>query len=96
MIFHQDHDAEKASATVAKLRERLRVKPEFKFSKCSDDIRTQFFAFLSDHQFKVRALAVEEARIYSAHLRSGTGKFLQLLPSEFDATQRGCDQRRER
>jgi hypothetical protein len=79
VIFHQDHDAEKASATVAKLRERLRVKPEFKFSKCSDHIRTQFFAFLSDHQFKIRALAVEKARIYSAHLRSEPERFYNFF-----------------
>jgi hypothetical protein len=79
VIFHREVDAEKTSVAIAELRERLRVKPEFKFSKCSDEIRTQFFAALSDHQFKVRALAVEKARIYSTHLRSEPESFYNFF-----------------
>ncbi len=79
VIFDQEQEAEKASATVARVREHLRVKPEFKFSKCSDDIRTQFFGLLSDHQFKVRALVVEKSRIYSAHLRSEPKNFYNFF-----------------
>lgn len=79
VIFPEDRDAEKASATIAVLRERLRVKPEFKFNKCSDDIRTQFFAFLSDHRFNVRALVVEKARIHSRHLRSKPERFYNFF-----------------
>jgi len=79
VIFHNNEDAEKASNTIEKLRERLGVKPEFKFSKCSNDIRTQFFAFLSDHQFKVRAIVVEKARIFSPHLRSEPEHFYNFF-----------------
>jgi hypothetical protein len=79
VIFDNNEDAEKASNTIGKLRERLGVKPEFKFSKCSNDIRTQFFAFLSDHQFKVRAIVVEKARIFSTHLRSEPEHFYNFF-----------------
>ena len=83
VIFDDYVEAEKTSATIGRIRERLRVKPEFRFSKCSNDVRTQFFAFLSDHKFKVRALIVEKARVYSPHLRSESEAFynffLQLL-----------------
>jgi hypothetical protein len=79
VIFDQNEDAEKASAQVAKVRERLKVKPEFKFSKCSDDIRTQFFAFMSDHRFRVRAIVVEKARIFSPYLRSEPERFYNFF-----------------
>jgi hypothetical protein len=79
VIFRDYAEAEKTSATIARLRERLGVKPEFRFSKCSKDVRTQFFAFLSDHQFKVRALIIEKARVYSPHLRSESESFYNFF-----------------
>ena len=79
VIFDQNDDAEKTSAHVADLRGRLKVKPEFKFSKCSDDIRTQFFALLSDHRFRIRAIVVEKAKIFSPHLRSEPEHFYNFF-----------------
>lgn len=79
VIFHDFAEAEKTSATIARVRERLRVKPEFRFSKCSDDVRTQFFAFLSDHHFTVRALIVEKGRVYSPYLRSESEAFYSFF-----------------
>jgi hypothetical protein len=79
VIFHDFAEAEKTSATIARVRERLRVKPEFRFSKCSDDVRTQFFAFLSDHHFKVRALIVEKGHVYSPYLRSESEAFYSFF-----------------
>jgi Protein of unknown function (DUF3800) len=79
VIFHQNDEAEKTSAHIANVRERLKVKPEFKFSKCSDDLRTQFFALLSDHHFRVRAVVVEKVKIYSAHLRSEPEHFYNFF-----------------
>jgi hypothetical protein len=78
-IFQQNQDAEKVSQAVARAREHLRVRPEFKFSKCSNDIRTQFFAFLSGHPFKIRAIVVEKARIYSKHMRSEPKSFYNFF-----------------
>jgi hypothetical protein len=79
VIFNQNDEAEKTSAHIAAMRSRLKVKPEFKFSKCSDDIRTQFFALLSDHRFRVRAIVVEKAKIYSTHLRSEPEHFYNFF-----------------
>ena len=93
VILKRNEDAERVSATIARTRERLRVKPEFKFSKCSDDIRTQFFAIHSDLPFRVRALVVEKARIFSPHLRSEPERFynffLQKLMKHSEAVIRG-------
>jgi hypothetical protein len=43
VIFNDFSYAEKTSAIIGKLREDLRVKPEFKFSKCSHEVRDHFF-----------------------------------------------------
>lgn len=68
-------EAERTSAKIAEIRSTLRVKPEFKFSKCSDDHRSKFFTALADHKFSVRSIVIDKRFIYSAHLKG--------LPSAF-------------
>jgi hypothetical protein len=79
VIFHKDVDAEKTSEAIGQIRDHLRIKPEFKFSKCSDDVRTQFFARVSKHQFRVRAIVIEKARISSIYLRSEPERFYNFF-----------------
>jgi len=69
VIFADTKEAEKASRCIAEARTRLRVKPEFKFAKSHDNIKSGFFESVSACHFHVRALYVDKASIFSSHLR---------------------------
>ena len=77
--FEEDDQAEAASAAIAGLRERLGVKPEFKFSKCRDDFKDAFFACVDAYRFRIRALVVNKEVVYSASLRSSTDGFYNFF-----------------
>jgi hypothetical protein len=79
VVFRDLKEAERTSATIAQARIDLRVKPEFKFSKCRDDRRDGFFAAVAPHDFTVRALVVDKAKIYSTHLRTSTDDFYRYF-----------------
>ncbi len=70
VIFSDFDEAERTSRTIADARRDLGVKPEFKFSKCGDNVRDGFFRAIAPHAFQIRALVVEKARIYSHRLRA--------------------------
>ena len=74
-IFEDFKEAERASAAIAKARETLRVKPEFKFNKCRHTVRDGFFEAVLPFNFTVRALVVIKDRVYSQHLRGSTNSF---------------------
>lgn len=78
-IFKQRSEAEKASETIKTLRNKLRVKPEFKFSKSSNDIRDAFFQAINNIDFLVRALVVEKNYVYSTHLRGSKESFYNFF-----------------
>jgi hypothetical protein len=66
-------DPEQARATQAAIDAaaiQLRVRPEFKFSKCRDQIRDAFFDIVRPYKFCVRAIVVQKELIYSEHLRT--------------------------
>jgi len=67
-IFHSHDAARRTSAIICDLRERTRVKPEFKFSKLSDANRDAFFEAVRVCDFRVRAIVVEKKKLYSPHL----------------------------
>lgn len=69
VVFHDFPEAERTSAAIQQLRERLGLKVEFKFSKCHDGIKDAFFECVRDHAFTVRALVVDKSIIYSEGLR---------------------------
>lgn len=75
VIFRDLAQAEAASVAIAAARERLRVKPEFKFNKCAHQVRDGFFEAVRPFAFTVRALVVDKARIYSDGLREDKGRF---------------------
>lgn len=75
VAFQDSKEAERASAAIADLRKRLRVKPEFKFAKCADIVRDSFFGEVCGFKFTARALVVEKARVYSGALRTDTERF---------------------
>lgn len=69
VIFDDSVMAERTSFTIGKLRENLKVKPEFKFNKSSNRIRDTFFQSIMGYEFRVRALVVEKRFVYSSFLR---------------------------
>lgn len=79
VIFHDYGEAERASRAIADARVALRVKPEFKFSKCSHWVRDGFFQAVVAHAFEVRALVIDKANIYSPHLRLSPEDFYRYF-----------------
>lgn len=79
VIFEDYGDAEKTSAAIAALRQELRVKPEFKFTRMADGIRDKFFDRIGTCNFRVRALVVDKSAIHSPHLRTETDQFYRFF-----------------
>ena len=75
VIFRDLAQAEATSEAIAYARERLRVKPEFKFNKCSNQVRDGFFDAVQPFKFSVRALVVEKEKVYSESLRENKERF---------------------
>jgi len=78
-IFNKFVEAQKASEEINLLRKKLRVKPEFKFSKSHHDIRDAFFEKVMRFDFRVRALVVNKDYIYSPHLRERKESFYNFF-----------------
>jgi hypothetical protein len=68
VIFASSQDAAKTEAIVRQLHSKLRHRPEFKFSKCRDDVRDGFFAAVSDQAFSIRAVVVNKGTVGNARL----------------------------
>ena len=75
VIFETSEAARETEAVIKKLHAQLTHKPEFKFSKCSDDVRDGFFRGVASCPFTVRAMIVKKEVIHSAHLRSSPDSF---------------------
>jgi len=75
MVVFADYSvAERMSLAIAKLRESLGVKPEFKFNKSSNKVRDAFFQAVIPYDFAVRALVVQKKLIHSPYLRANKNK----------------------
>jgi hypothetical protein len=71
-------DVEQARLTqnaIAATAKRLRIFPEFKFSKCRPEVRDAFFTAIMPFDFRVRAIVVRKEKIYSNHLRGDKESF---------------------
>ena len=79
VVFDDFAEAERTSAAIGELRQRLGLKAEFKFSKCHDDIEDAFFDCVRDCRFSVRALVVDKSAIYSENLRERTALFYNFF-----------------
>lgn len=94
VIFSDLKEAERASDCVARARERLRVKPEFKFTKSHDNVRDGFLESVCACDFSVRALIVDKTAVYSDHLRDDTeafySYFVRLLLSNDNGALKGA------
>ncbi|RAU23773.1 DUF3800 domain-containing protein [Paramagnetospirillum kuznetsovii] len=75
VVFTDFIEAEKTSAAIAELRNKQKVKPEFKFSKSCDNVRDHFFDEITRHNFTVRALVVKKNIIHSRRLVTDSASF---------------------
>jgi len=80
MVIFEDHgQAAVCDEAIRTLQAKLGIKPEFKFSKSSVDVRDQFFAVVAPFDFRVRALVVRKELIHSGHLRSSKEDFYRFF-----------------
>ena len=69
VIFDDLGEAELTGKAIAVLRNKLRLKTEFKFFKSHDDVKDAFFECVCARRFSVRAIVVDKSAIYSENLR---------------------------
>jgi hypothetical protein len=79
VAFRDKEQARKADETIRALAQRLRIYPEFKFSKCRSEVRDAFFGSVKPFDFCVRAIVVRKELIYSPYLRSNKESFYSFF-----------------
>ena len=75
IIFEDLNEAQKAGKAITNLKEKLKINPEFKFSKTCASVKDNFFQQCIKYNFKVCALVIDKRAIYSKHLRQETDAF---------------------
>ena len=79
VIFQANADAERTGLAIKRLGDRLRVRPEFKFSKCCDVLRDEFFDCIAPMPFSVRGIVVDKCAITSNKLRDEKAMFYNFF-----------------
>lgn len=79
VIFADAENASIAQGRIKALAEKLKVRPEFKFSKCKDEYRTAFFDEVASCRFRVRAIVVRKERVRSPNLRETKESFYKFF-----------------
>jgi hypothetical protein len=79
VIFDDFKEAERTSEIIEAARVSLRIKPEFKFNKCSAKVKDEFFLAVAACKFTVRAIAIDKAKIYSDNLRENKEMFYNFF-----------------
>lgn len=79
VIFENGDHASVTQKRIRELGRELKVRPEFKFSKCKDDYRTAFFEALAPFRFKVRAVVVRKSLVRSPALREVKESFYKFF-----------------
>ena len=79
VIFATPDDAAQTAAAIDASEARRLHKPEFKFSKCSDDIRDAFCRAVARCPFKVRAIVVRKEVLYSPRLKADKDRFYEYF-----------------
>jgi Protein of unknown function (DUF3800) len=84
VIFDDDLDAEEAALRIKRLRQKLgwRQEHEFKFNKCSPQVRKEFLTEIRDCSFRIRAIVVDKAVIRSPLLKSDRVSFYNFIVKE--------------
>ncbi len=81
VIFETSQHAVATQQAIEKSEAKRLHKPEFKFNKCSNDVRDAFFRSVRDCPFCVRAVVVRKERIYSPRLRADKESFYNYFVS---------------
>lgn len=90
MVVFRDSEAAAGTETIIRgLHSSIPHRPEFKFSKTSDDVRDQFFATVKTCPFSLYSVVVRKDLVYSQTLRTDHDKFYNyflrlLLDSNID------------
>lgn len=79
VIFDAAKDATDTQECIERSDARKVHKSEFKFSKCSDDVRDLFFTAVRGCAFKVRAIVVRKEVIYSLRLKADKDRFYEYF-----------------
>jgi hypothetical protein len=66
VAFQDVEQARLAQKAIEAMAARLRVYPEFKFSKCRPEVKDAFFAAVLPYKFYVRAIVVQKEKIYGS------------------------------
>ena len=80
MVIFEDHEqARLANHAIETLRAGWPGIQEFKFSKCSHDVRDAFFETVAPFDFRVRTLVVRKELIHSGRLRTDKQAFYRFF-----------------
>lgn len=75
VAFRDRTQAAPTDAAISALAERLKIQPEFKFSKSRPEVKDAFFNAVAPFDFCVRSIVVVKDKIYSPHLRANKEAF---------------------
>lgn len=80
MVAFENSEAATATQTaIESVAARLRISDEFRFNKSRHEVRDAFFKGIEKCAFRVRAIVVKKALIYSPHLRSDKEAFYSFF-----------------
>src|SRR5689334_7589262 len=79
VIFRDSASAAETQMRIEASVARRRHKSEFKFNKCSHDVRDKFFSVVRNCPFKVRSIVVRKELIHSPRLRADKEKFYEYF-----------------
>ncbi|OHB93585.1 MAG: hypothetical protein A3E19_04950 [Planctomycetes bacterium RIFCSPHIGHO2_12_FULL_52_36] len=77
VIFDDTIEAEETALKIKKLRRELGYSEdfEFKFNKCSKEVRCKFLNTVANSKFHVRAIVMDKSKIYGEELRRSKKSF---------------------
>ena len=75
MIFDDYDEADKAREIIREVMQRVRHKPEFKFSSCNATNKDEFFQAIRVCKFRIRYICVAKKAIYDDKLSSNPANF---------------------
>lgn len=92
VIFETSEDAEYTGKRISDLMSEKGFHREFKFNKCSNEVRDLFFEHVAVAPFRVRGIVVQKERIYSGNLRNHKNMFYNFfLKSLLKSSARGLE-----
>jgi hypothetical protein len=79
VILSSEQEAAQTQDAILRSVASARHKGEFKFNKCCDEVRDLFFEAIAGSPFRVRAIVVKKAAIYSPRLKADKDKFYEYF-----------------